>query len=284
MYDAWPWGFSPRLGVVYSVNNETVVRLSGSRTFGSVKNTGGSSHWNGFIGGYNVTAPALPASSAFNWDAGWPAWPEPPFLVPETLQRQQHPLLAAVRLGPPAGVLLLDAQRAAAAAGPVRRGGGLQRAARSPPHDEPPQPESGRPGDLLRLRPAVRAGRRHQPDELAHGLDRWRGRPNIPYPYPTFPDSQSVRQALRPFPQYLDINTGADGGDRSGRSSYHAFVLRGEKRYASGPDVPDLVCVLEDQDAAVGSRQRGRRPRDEPLQSRGGVRASRRSIRRTPSS
>jgi hypothetical protein len=56
----------------------------------------------------------------------------------------------------------------------------------------------------------------------------------IPYPYPTFPGSQSVRQALRPYPQYLDINTGADGGDRSGRSSYHAFVLKGEKRYASG--------------------------------------------------
>ena len=49
-----------------------------------------------------------------------------------------------------------------------------------------------------------------------------------------FPGSQAVRQALRPYPQYLDINTGADGGDRSGRSNYHALVLRGEKRYASG--------------------------------------------------
>jgi hypothetical protein len=56
----------------------------------------------------------------------------------------------------------------------------------------------------------------------------------IPYPYPQFSGAQPVRQALRPYPQYLDINTGADGGDRSGRSSYHAFVLRGEKRYASG--------------------------------------------------
>src|SRR5688572_25945178 len=80
MYEAWPWGFSPRLGVVYSLNDNTVARLSAARTFGSVKNTGGSSHWNGFFGGYNVTAPALPASSAFNWDNGWPAWPEPPFL------------------------------------------------------------------------------------------------------------------------------------------------------------------------------------------------------------
>ena len=56
-----------------------------------MKNTGGSSHWNGFFGGYNVTAPALPASSAFNWDAGWPAWPQPPFLVPETLNGSNIP-------------------------------------------------------------------------------------------------------------------------------------------------------------------------------------------------
>ena len=60
MYDAWPWGFSPRLGVVYTLNNDTVARVSGARTFGSVKNTGGSSHWNGFFGGYNVTRAGLP--------------------------------------------------------------------------------------------------------------------------------------------------------------------------------------------------------------------------------
>ena len=74
-------------------------------------------------------------------------------------QRQQHPVLAAGRLGPPSGVLLLDAQRAAPAARPVRRGGGLQRAARTSPHGQPAQSESDRPRDLLRLRPAVRARR-----------------------------------------------------------------------------------------------------------------------------
>ena len=154
-----------------SVNEDTVVRLSGSRTFGSVKNTGGSSHWNGFIGGYNVTAPAFPASSAFNWDAGLAGVAGAAVPRAGNAQRQQHPVLAAGRLGAPARVLLVDAQRAAAVARPVHRGGGLQRAARATPHDEPSQPESGRPRDLLRFRPAVRAGRRNQSDELAHGLD-----------------------------------------------------------------------------------------------------------------
>ena len=65
-----------------------------------------------------------------------------------------------------------------------------------------------------------------------------------------------MRQALRPYPQYLDIQTGPDGGERAGRSSYHAFVLKGEKRYAVRPDVPDLVRVLEDLHAALRSLQR----------------------------
>ena len=91
MDQAWPYGFSPRLGAVYSLNSDTVLRASVARTFGSVKNTGGSSHWNGFIGGYNVTAPAFPASSAFNWDQGWPDWPAPPFLVPNTLNGSNIP-------------------------------------------------------------------------------------------------------------------------------------------------------------------------------------------------
>jgi Carboxypeptidase regulatory-like domain len=233
MYDAWPWGFSPRLGVVYSVNNETVVRLNGSRTFGSVKNTGGSSHWNGFIGGYNVSAPAFPASSAFNWDAGWPAWPEPPFLVPETLNGSNIPYWQPDDSGrlPEYYSWTLNVQRQLPGRFVVEAGYNAQ---------------LGRhlTANLLSL---------NQIDpEIFYGFVRQYGaagainlmnsrmdssvarQAGIPYPYASFPGSQSVRQALRPYPQYLDIVTGADGGDRSGRSNYHAFVLRGEKRYASG--------------------------------------------------
>jgi hypothetical protein len=44
----------------------------------------------------------------------------------------------------------------------------------------------------------------------------------------------TIRQSLRPFPQFNSINTADDGGDRSGSSNYHAFVLKWEKRYANG--------------------------------------------------
>ena len=233
MYEAWPWGFSPRLGVVYSVNDDTVARLSAARTFGSVKNTGGSSHWNGFIGGYNVTAPAFPASSAFNWDNGWPAWPEPPFLVPETLNGSNIPYWQPDDSGrlPEYHSWTLNVQRQLPGRFMVEAGYNAQ---------------LGRhlTANLLSLNqidPEIFYGfvRQYGPAGAINLMNSRMDSPlarqaGIPYPVSAFPGSQSVRQALRPYPQYLDINTGADGGDRSGRSSYHAFILRGEKRYASG--------------------------------------------------
>jgi hypothetical protein len=58
-----------------------------------------------------------------------------------------------------------------------------------------------------------------------------------PYPNFTNPSVQRVRsvaQALRPYPQYLTIATGGQGGDKSGHSSYHALVLKADRRFSSG--------------------------------------------------
>ena len=156
MYEAWPWGLSPRVGAVYSVDDNTVVRLSAARTFGSVKNTGGSSHWNGFIGGYNVQTPGAPGQLRVQLGSGVAGLARAAVPRPEHAQRQRHSLLAAVRLGPASRVLHVDAQHAAPAPGPLRRRSRLQRAAGPSSDDEPPQPEPGRPGDLPGVRPAVR--------------------------------------------------------------------------------------------------------------------------------
>ena len=43
-----------------------------------------------------------------------------------------------------------------------------------------------------------------------------------------------MAQSLRPYPQYLNVATGAQGGDKSGHSTYHAFVLKAERRYTGG--------------------------------------------------
>jgi hypothetical protein len=52
-------------------------------------------------------------------------------------------------------------------------------------------------------------------------------------PWAGFPDSRSVGQALRPFPQYTSIDHSVDS-DTTGHSTYHAASISAEHRYSSG--------------------------------------------------
>jgi hypothetical protein len=49
-------------------------------------------------------------------------------------------------------------------------------------------------------------------------------------PYPGF--TGSANQALRPFPQYQNISTGPQNGDKSGHSSYHAMIVKFDRRFS----------------------------------------------------
>lgn len=237
LYPAWRWGISPRLGLAYSPDQKTVVRMSGSRSFAGMKNTGGSSHWQGFIGEFSWNSPDG-INPAFNFDDGVPAWPKPPFLVPDFLNRN----------------------------------GAYQN---SPPYWQ--QYDSGRLPEYYNLNFNMQRNLPYQlvaeigyNAVLGHhlttnlvkmnqmdpkifysyvnklGFDAARNLMNsridskeaiaagVPMPYNGFPGSGSVRQALRPYPQYGDINTSGDGGDRSGNSTYHALIMKIEKRYSNG--------------------------------------------------
>ncbi len=43
-----------------------------------------------------------------------------------------------------------------------------------------------------------------------------------------------MAQALRPFPQYANIDTATGGGDHSGHSTYHAGIVKLERRFSNG--------------------------------------------------
>jgi hypothetical protein len=59
----------------------------------------------------------------------------------------------------------------------------------------------------------------------------------IPLPYPGFNTQLSVLQALRPVPQYIDIQ---NDFDYNGSSLYNSFQMQYEKRFSQGT----IVCVL----------------------------------------
>jgi hypothetical protein len=55
----------------------------------------------------------------------------------------------------------------------------------------------------------------------------------IAKPWAAFPDSRSVAQALRPFPQYTGMDHDVDA-DTTGHSTYHALTVSAEHRYSGG--------------------------------------------------
>ncbi|MDQ2844511.1 MAG: hypothetical protein M3Y72_26380, partial [Acidobacteriota bacterium] len=76
-------------------------------------------------------------------------------------------------------------------------------------------------------------------------------------PWPGFPDSQSIAQALRPFPQYQQFQHGVDA-DTTGHMTYHGFNIGAEHRYSSGLWVSayytfsKLITNTEGENPALG--------------------------------
>jgi hypothetical protein len=76
----------------------------------------------------------------------------------------------------------------------------------------------------------------------------------ITAPYAGF--SGTVAQSLRPFPQYNVIDTYAGQGDHSGHSTYHALILKFQKRYSGGLILQSSYVfskLLTDSDSAWGT-------------------------------
>jgi hypothetical protein len=82
---------------------------------------------------------------------------------------------------------------------------------------------------LYSLGPTVLNSRIDSPAGIASGVKS---------PYPNFiadwGANATVARALRPYPQYNGIDTASGGGDHSGHSTYHAAMIRLERRYSAG--------------------------------------------------
>ena len=83
----------------------------------------------------------------------------------------------------------------------------------------------------------------------------------IKIPYPNFTNpavqrSRTVAQALRPYPQYLAVNAQSGGGDKVGRSHYHAGVLKVNQRLVGGVTLQGSYTyskLMTDADSFSGS-------------------------------
>jgi hypothetical protein len=234
----WWGGVGPRLGLAYAPNDKTTLRTAFGRSFSRVTVVSSSGHFAGFIGQYVFDSTDQGVTTLYNWDNGLPSYPLPPLIDPSfsnnnnvdfwqpqdavrapesyywtfSVQRQLTPSTiieaaynANVGVHLQSGIVNLNQVPTAVWDGYVNR---------------------------LGVSAATSLFNAQANSQLAinNGI-------TLPYPQFTNPSVQqqrTVAQSLRPYPQYLNIVTGAQGGDKSGHSTYHAMVIKVERRFSQG--------------------------------------------------
>jgi hypothetical protein len=227
----WWGGIGPRIGLTYAPDSKTTFRTAFGRSFSRVTAVQGSGHFAGFIGQYVFNNTSQGVQPTFLLDQGLPAYDLPPSINPAfsngntvdywqgqeatrapenlywtfTIQRQLTSNTVA-ELGYNAlvgthlqtGLLNLNQMPTAIMDQMIAQYGGAQAFA------------------ILRADINSATAR-----NAGFGL-----------PYPSFATQQlrTVNQSLRPFPQYQNIITGVQNGDKSGHSSYHAMVFKIDRR------------------------------------------------------
>jgi hypothetical protein len=258
--DSWYGGFGPRVGLAYQFSEKMVLRASYGRSFGAVTTVTGSTHQRGFTQVYTVpdqgTNGILPNMVLKN---GFPPYPIPPFIDPSFANKDSIPWWQgkeATRL-PEQDFWNLSIQRQLSGSMLIEVsynaliGTHLQTQLLN--YDQVDPRYLSQYGNAL-MNSLVTS-----PAAIAAGFHS---------PYPTFTAAScqvldacwgggaTVARSLRPYPQYGGIDTYSGGGDHSGHSSYHAGIVRIEKRYSKGLSLQGSYVfskLLTDSDSYWGS-------------------------------
>jgi hypothetical protein len=230
-------GWGPRLGLAYGLNSKTTIRAGAARTFARSTVVSGTTHYDGFIGQYSFASTNQGITPAFSLDTGLPSYPLPPQIIPtfdnnnNTNYWNGHD---ATRM-PEILAYTFSVQRQLSASTILEAdynatvGAHLQTGLLNINQ----VPMSTVNALINQLGAAATVSLLNS--SITSSAAQTAG---IPLPYPNFTNSSvqramSVGQALRPFPQYLTIDT-SQSGDKSGHSSYNALVLKLDHRFSHG--------------------------------------------------
>jgi len=226
--DMWTGGFGPRFGFAYSLHDKTVIRGSYGRLFGQLMSVTGSTHNMGFTLTQTFPSQSNGLRPTYLLNQGMPPWTAPPFVNPSVsngssvswFQGQETTRL------PESNNVNLSIQRQLSSSMIVEAsynaviGSHLQAQLLDFNQVDPRYLTAF--GTIAQSTTVLNS-------QVGSATANAAG---IVAPYPGF--TGTVKQALRPFPQYTYIDTFAGQGDHSGHSSYHAAIIRLEKRYSGG--------------------------------------------------
>ena len=246
--DTYFKNFGPRLGFAYQLSEKTVLRGGYAVYFAPGNATAGLRSSQNFIYGFNA-APSYATSDAgvtpaFNLDGGFPTnWPRPPFINPTVQNGSNVNYIGRDDGRPPYfqnfqfsvqrqlwGKVVAEASYVGVKG--TRLGTGLF-------NINEVDPKYLSLGSLLTQNITSAAA-------VAA---------NITAPYPGF--KGSVAQALRPYPQYLNI---PENANPNGNSTYHALQVKIEKRLGFGLSVLGSYThakTLSDGDIQAGGGPSG---------------------------
>lgn len=231
----WYGGWGPRLGLAYAPNEKTTIRVGTGRSFSRVTAVQGSGHFAGFIGQYEFSNANQGITPTFKLDEGLPAYSLPPSIDPafsngntvdywqgqEAVRAPENLFWTFSMQREVMPNMVVEAAYNATIGTHLQTG--LLNFNQVPTRFLNQFVQQYGPDQALAL---LRADINSATARAA----------NIPIPYPSFVNQRlrTVAQALRPYPQYQNIVTGVQNGDKSGHSSYHALVLKADRRFSQG--------------------------------------------------
>jgi hypothetical protein len=251
----WNKGYGAHLGLAYSWDSKTVFRGSYARSYGSLVSVSGSTHNSGYTLTQTFSSSNSGQTPTYTMDQGMPPWTAPPFINPGVsngtsvawFQGNETTKLPAY------DNVYLSMER-------QLKGSMVLEAAYNGVMGEHLQAQ------LLQyntLSPSylTRFGTVAQSTTVLNSVvgSAAANAAGVTAPFPTFNalwgSRATVAQALRPFPQYTYIDTYAGQGDHSGHSTYHAFLLKFQKRLSHGLTLQSSYVfskLLTDSDTAWG--------------------------------
>lgn len=230
--NAWFGGYGPRIGMAYSLNDKTVIRANYARSFSAVSTTTGSTHQKGFTQTVGFGNTSTGVSPTFLFKDGVPPYPVPPFISPSFQNGADMPWWQGQEVSrlPEQNNLNVSIQRQLSSSTVLDFaynaviGSHLQAGLLN--FNQVPFAALEKYGAQLLNSPV------DSPAAVAAGIKQpW---PDFATFYRSKKITPTVAQALRPFPQYTTINTWDGNGDHSGHSSYHAAIVKLDKRFANG--------------------------------------------------
>ena len=251
---------SPRLSFAYAADEKTTFRAGAGRSYGRVTVVQGSSHFAGFIGQYAFTSPDLGITPAFSLDQGLPPYPLPPLIDPAFSNNNNVDWFNGQEATRPAKYdsWTVSAQRE------IRKGmtveadyNGVYGSDLQAGLLNPNQVPMSVVNDLIAKYGVTQAvALLNSPITSAAAVAAGFTPPYPNFTNPAVQTSRTVAQSLRPYPQYLTINTQSGGGDKTGRSHYHAGIVKVNQRFSEGLTIQASYTysrIMTDADSFSGS-------------------------------